>query len=125
MANEKKSEEQSEKQNGVLTLDVLQTDTDIMVKSAIAGISGKDLDIVVTKDSVTIRGARKSEEPNGFKNYFYQELYWGPFSRSVILPEEVDPDKAKATLKNGILTISLPKLAARRLSLGANGRGGK
>ena len=97
-------------QNGILTLDVFQKDNKIVVKSAIAGVGGKDLDISITNDSVTITGTRKEEDQEKNKNYFYQELYWGQFSRKVILPEEVNADAAKATLKNGILTIVLPKL---------------
>ena len=97
-------------QNGILTLDVFQKKNDIVVKSAIAGVAGKDLDISITNDSVTITGTRKEEEREKDKDYFYQELYWGTFSRKVILPEEVDANEAKATLKNGILTIVLPKL---------------
>jgi HSP20 family protein len=99
-----------EDQNGILTLDVFQKDNDIVIKSAIAGVSGKDLDISITSDTVSIKGIRKEEESEKRKNYFYQELNWGSFSRTVILPEEVDADKAKATLKNGVLIIVLPKL---------------
>ena len=95
--------------NGILTLDVFQREKEIVIKSAIAGVKGKDLDIAITKDSVTIAGQREEEEKDEGKNYFYQELHWGGFSRKVILPQEVNPDKAKATLKNGILTIVLPK----------------
>jgi len=100
---------ESKTENGILTLDVFQKDNEIVIKSAIAGVGGKDLDISITNDSVTIEGTRKEEEKEEDKNYFYQELNWGSFSRKVILPEEVNPDAAKATLKNGILTITLPK----------------
>ena len=100
---------ESKTENGILTLDVFQKDNEIVIKSAIAGVGGKDLDISITNDSVTIEGTRKEEEKEEDKNYFYQELNWGSFSRKVILPEEINPDQAKATLKNGILTITLPK----------------
>ena len=98
-----------ETKEGILTLDVFQKDNNIIIRSAIAGVGGKDLDISIDKDSVTITGTRKEEEKEKSKNYFYQELYWGTFSRKVILPEEVNADESKATLKNGILTITLPK----------------
>lgn len=98
-------------ENGILTLDIFQKNNEIVIKSAIAGVSGKDLDISITKDSVAIKGRRQEEEKEEGKNYFYRELHWGEFSRKVILPEEVDPDKAKANLKNGILTITLPKIS--------------
>ena len=98
-------------ESGILTLDVFQTENNIVIKSAIAGVSGKDLDISITSGQVTIKGARKEEASEKSKNYYYQELYWGNFERSVILPEEVNADEAKATLKNGVLTITLPKIS--------------
>ena len=106
-------ENRNENENGILTLDVFQKDDEIVVKSAIAGVGGKDLDVSITNDSVTIKGARKEEEKEKGKDYFYRELHWGSFSRKVILPEEVNADAARATLKNGILTITLPKLSKR------------
>ena len=96
--------------DGILTLDVLEKGNNIVIKSAIAGVAGKDLDISITNDQVTIKGKRAEGETEKTKNYYYQELYWGEFSRTVILPEEVNADEAKATLKNGLLTIVLPKL---------------
>ena len=99
---------------GILTVDVFQTDDEIIIKSTIAGVSGDDIDIAVTKDTVTIKGSRKTEEKIREPDYYYRELYWGAFSRSIILPEDVDPDGAKASMKNGLLTIRLPKLAKTR-----------
>ena len=58
---------------------------------------------------VTIKGERKNEEAVNGENYYYQECYWGVFSRSVVLPVDIISDKAEASLKNGILTIRLPK----------------
>ena len=75
-----------------------------------AGVSEKDLDISVTNDMVTIKGSRMPEQKVRSSDYYYQELYWGPFSRSIILPVDIDADSAKASMKNGILTIRLPKL---------------
>jgi len=94
---------------GQLTIDVYQTDNDIVIKSTIAGVKPEDLDVSINNDMVTIRGDRKSEEKVESENYYYQECYWGTFSRSVILPVEVIADKAEAAMKNGILTIRLPK----------------
>lgn len=95
---------------GQLTIDVYQTPDDIMVESAIAGIRPEDIDVDVTGDSVTIRGERKREKEIEQKDYFYQECYWGKFSRSVILPQEIDPESASVSFKNGILMVRLPKL---------------
>jgi len=72
------------------------------------------LDISITNEMVTIKGARKPDEKVPTGNYYHQELYWGPFSRSIVLPEDIDADGAKAVLKSGILTLRLPKLAKSR-----------
>ncbi len=100
------------KQNdGQLTIDVFQTEDDIVIQSTIAGVDPeKDLDISITTDMVTIKGTRSPEQKIKSSDYYYQELYWGPFSRSVILPVDVDTEGAKASYKNGILIIRLPKL---------------
>lgn len=95
---------------GQLTIDIHQTPTHIMVESTIAGVKEDDLDIEITSESVTIRGVRTHEEEIKDEDYIYQECFWGRFSRSVILPQEVDPDKAEAILKNGVLKIKLPKI---------------
>lgn len=100
---------------GQLTVDVYQTDDDIVIKSTIAGVSADDIDISITKDLITIKGTRAPDEMIDPDEYYYSELYWGPFSRSVILPEDIDVDKASATMKNGILTLRLPKLAKSRM----------
>lgn len=94
---------------GQLTIDVYQTDNDIVIKSTIAGVKPEDLDVSINNDMVTIRGERKNEEQVSEENYYYQECYWGAFSRSVILPVDVISDKSEASMKNGILTIRLPK----------------
>jgi HSP20 family protein len=99
-----------EEGEGQLTIDVYQTENDIVVKSTVAGISADDIDITVTGDMVTIRGNRHRDEEIPQENYYYQECYWGAFSRSVILPVDIDAERIDASMKNGILTIRLPKL---------------
>ncbi len=94
---------------GQLSIDVYQTPADIIIKSTIAGVKPEDLDIAITNDMVTIRGRRESDDSLENDDYFYQECYWGPFSRSIILPVDVQTDKSLATLKNGVLMIKLPK----------------
>ena len=110
--NKTKSKEEEE---GQLTVDVYQTEDDIVIKSTIAGVTAEDLDISLTNDMVTIKGIRNPDEKVKQSDYYYRELYWGPFSRSIILPEEIDADNAKASIKNGILTIRLPKLAKSKV----------
>lgn len=94
---------------GKLSLDVYVEGNNIIVVSAIAGVSPEDLEIIVDKDILTIKGKRKYQESIEQKNYLHRECFWGSFSRTVILPFEVRNDGIKAGLKNGILTISLPK----------------
>ncbi|PIP46607.1 MAG: hypothetical protein COX15_00155, partial [Candidatus Colwellbacteria bacterium CG23_combo_of_CG06-09_8_20_14_all_42_19] len=100
----------NEETEGQLTVDVYQTPDEIIVESTIAGVEPENIDIDVTSESVTVRGERKREQRVDEADYFYQECFWGKFSRSIILPQEIDPDKAYSNIKSGILTIHLPKI---------------
>jgi len=100
---------------GQLAIDVYQTPDDIVIESAIAGVHPDDLDINVTNDSVTIKGKRRHTREVEEKDYLYQECFWGKFSRSIILPQEIDPDKSTVTFKNGVLKIRLPKLNKKKV----------
>ncbi len=94
---------------GQLAIDVYQTEDDLIIQSAIAGVKPENLDISIEKDVINIKGNReKPLEENC--DYFSQECYWGPFSREVILPAEVDPSRVSAEMKEGILTIRIPKI---------------
>ncbi|MFH0829522.1 MAG: Hsp20/alpha crystallin family protein [Candidatus Kerfeldbacteria bacterium] len=94
---------------GQLAVDVYQTDNTVVIQSTLAGVKVEDIDITVNNDMVTIRGLRRHEQDIPAQSYFYQECYWGGFSRSIILPYDVKGEKVSATLKNGILTVVLPK----------------
>jgi HSP20 family protein len=96
-------------EEGQLTIDVYQTENEIVIKSTIAGVKAENLDVQINNDMVTIKGERTQEEKVREEDYYYQECYWGTFSRSIILPVDVQASKAEANLKNGILTIRLPK----------------
>ncbi len=114
-ATRKQEKEAEVEGEGSLTIDVYQTANDIVVESAIAGVRPEDIDIEVSTDSVTIRGERRREREVSDEDYYYQECYWGRFSRSVILPQEVDPESATVSFKNnGILTVKLPKLNRKK-----------
>jgi HSP20 family protein len=101
-------------EEGELTVDVFQTPEDIIIQSTVAGVKPDELDVSITQDMVTLKGKRQQVHETSEKDYFYRELYWGSFSRSILLPQEVDADAAQATLKNGLLTIRLPKLDKTR-----------
>lgn len=94
---------------GELTVDIYDKGDSIVIQSTVAGVKPEDLDVSITSDSVTIRGKRERHEEVKEKDYYYKELFWGTFSRSVILPEEIDEDGAEASLKHGLLSITLPK----------------
>lgn len=94
---------------GQLAVDVYQTPSDFCVQAPIAGVGVEEIEVFVENDTLVIKGERKKPEPNKEKNYFYQECYWGPFSRRIILPEDIDTQKIKAILQKGILTIKIPR----------------
>ena len=96
-------------EEGQLSVDVYQTKDAIVVKSTIAGVKPEDIDISINNDMVTIKGKRELDATVSEDDYFYQECYWGGFSRSIILPVEIIQDKVEAALKNGVLTVTLPK----------------
>lgn len=94
---------------GQLSVDVYQTKEELVIQSAIAGIRPDALDISLEGDVITIKGKR--DNPNSEEgDYFTQECYWGQFSRDIILPVEVDPNRVRAAMKDGILTIRIPKI---------------
>lgn len=94
---------------GQLTVDIYHTPNDIVIQSAIAGAKPEDIDVNVTPDSISIAGSRRQEAESPDVEYLHQECYWGKFARSIILPEEVDPENANVNFKNGILSVRLPK----------------
>jgi len=103
--------------SGQLSVDVYQTDKEIVVKSTIAGVRPEDIDISINGDMLTIKGLRKKDHEVDEDDYFFKECYWGGFSRSIILPVDVKAEKIAATLKNGVLTVILPKAEKKNLKV--------
>jgi len=99
-----------EEEAGELAVDVYQTPTHIIIKAMIAGVRPEDLDVSITRDMVTIRGKRERASEGTSGDFFFQELYWGSFARTVVLPQEIDLEEAEATEKHGLLILKLPKL---------------
>lgn len=110
-------ETQELEEDGQLSVDVYQDASSIYIKSTIAGVEPEDIDISFDNDMITIRGKRRQDRTIREEDYFYQECYWGGFSRSIILPVDVQEDKIKATIRNGILTIELPKAKKRDINI--------
>ena len=99
-----------EPEEGQLTVDVYQNPSEIIIKSMVAGVKPEDLDISITRDMVIIKGKRETERYVKDEDYFHQELYWGSFSRTIMLPAEVDVEEAEAIEKHGLLILRLPKI---------------
>jgi len=108
---DKKDEDWMSDYEGALNIDMYQTKDNVIIKSTIAGVRPEDIDITVANDMVSIKGSRQKEENVAQEDYFYQECYWGNFSRSVIVPVDIDSESIEADLKDGILTVIIPKAA--------------
>lgn len=106
----KKASHWEEDEEAQLTVDVYQTANDIIINTMVAGVQPENLTISITRDMITIRGKREENRTIDTEDYFVQELYWGAFSRTISLPEEIDPEEAEAVEKHGLLIIKLPKV---------------
>lgn len=102
---------------GQLSIDVYQTNKEIVIKSTIAGVKPEDLKISLHNDLLNIKGFRQEDKNIKDENYLYRECYWGSFSRSIILPFEVDGKDIKAEIENGLLTIRLKKAESKKIEV--------
>jgi len=103
-----------EEEEGQLAIDVFQTPNEIVIKTMVAGVKPDTLDIQISRDMVTLRGSRKTSSETKEEDYFYRELYWGSFSRTILLPAEVEVEEAEAIEEHGLLTLKLPKIDKER-----------
>ncbi len=101
---------EEENEEAELAVDVYQTPTDIMVQTFVAGVKPEDLELSISRDMITIKGKREELRTIDESNYFHKELYWGRFSRTISLPQEVEPEEVEATEKHGLLTVRLQKV---------------
>ncbi len=106
--------ESAEEEPSELAVDVYQTPDEIVVKAMAAGVRPEDLDIDISRDMVVITGIRKEGSLAETGDYIHQELFWGSFSRTIVLPEEIDPETSIATEKNGLIIVRLPKIDKKR-----------
>ncbi len=105
---------QEREQEAELAVDVSQTSSEIIIKTMVAGVSPDDLDVSISQEMVTIKGSRLETYESEENDYFHRELYWGAFSRTILLPSEVKPEDANAELRHGLLSIRLPKIDKQR-----------
>ncbi len=101
-------------QEGELPVDMFQTRDSIVIRALVAGVNPEDLDIAITRDMVTLKGERSESKEAPDEDYYHRELFWGSFSRTILLPEEIVIDEAEAKEKHGLLEIILPKLDKER-----------
>lgn len=96
--------------DGELAVDMYDTGEDLIIKTMVAGVKPEDLDVSISRDSVTVKGKREHERTSSDHNHHFTELYWGSFSRTIVLPAEIEVEEAEAIEKHGLLVIKLPKI---------------
>lgn len=96
---------------GQLAVDIYETTDKLIVKSRVAGVNAKDLDIQVENNLLTIQGTLSAGEDSAATKWHLQECYWGEFKRTISLPVKVNEDEVEAVLKDGVLTVSFIKVA--------------
>ncbi len=99
---------------GHLPVDMYQTGTELVIRTFVAGVRPDEMNVSISRDMVVIEGSREERSEVTGSDYFNQELFWGTFARTIMLPQEVDVDGAQASSKDGLLTIVLPKLDKTR-----------
>ncbi len=105
-------------QEGELGVDIFRHGDVLMIRSTLAGVEPEDLDVSIDGDLLTIRGTRRMTHDVREEDWFHQECYWGSFSRSIVLPLDVYPERAEASLHQGVLTLRLPiRMQQRRLEI--------
>lgn len=114
VVEEDHDDEEPEMEEGELSVDVYQTATEIIIEAMVAGVKPEDLHLSITRDMVTIKGRRDGNTQVNHDDYFYKELYWGTFTRTILLPHEVEIEEAEAVEKHGLLIIRLPKVDKAR-----------
>ena len=101
--------EENEDLEGQLSIDVFQDEHNIYIVAPVAGAKAGDVDLSFTENTITIKGKRAFVGSTTHDKYIVQEVYWGNFSRSYNIPINVNAESSKATLKDGLLKIEIPK----------------
>jgi HSP20 family protein len=105
---------EDEESEAELAVDVFVNDKEIVIQTMTAGIKKENLEIILSRAEITIRGRRDNPNTSYTNEFYVQELYWGPFSRTISLPDEVAIDEAVAHEHHGLLTVKLPKFNKTR-----------
>jgi HSP20 family protein len=91
------------------SLDVKETDKDIVVEAELPGLEDKDISLTMQNGVLTIKGEKRLDHDEQREDYHVMERRYGSFQRSLQVPDTVDEDKVDARFENGVLTITLPK----------------
>ncbi len=98
---------------GELAIDVFEDGDNLVIKAPMAGVKANNLELTLTDDIISIKGERRAEHQEKGAHHYVEECYWGSFERTYTLPLAVESEKAKATLKDGLLTIVILKKAPK------------
>jgi len=109
--NPMKSYDEVHLEEGLLSVDIYIKDNELVIVAPIAGSSKENIEIIVKGDILMIKGERFPPENVEETYYKKKECYWGPFSRSIVLPRDVDKSNIRAFYENGILMVRIPKLS--------------
>jgi HSP20 family protein len=102
---------------GELAIDVFVTDEAVVVRAPVAGVDPAQLSVSLHNDLITIRGSREEKFVNRNARFVVQECHWGAFSRSVVLPVEVEAGKTESVLEDGVLYVTLPRMTTRQVTI--------
>lgn len=102
--------ESKDENTGQLSVDVINQPDDIVIRAVVAGVKPHELDVQISRDMVIITGTRTEEYEVDERDYYHRELEWGSFSRSILLPEEIDVELSTAQEKHGVLELRLTKI---------------
>jgi HSP20 family protein len=91
------------------SIDVIDTGNEIRITAELPGLEDKDIEVALTRDTLTIKGEKKEEKEEKGKSYHRMERSYGSFTKTISLPADVETEKVGATFKKGVLTITLPK----------------
>jgi HSP20 family protein len=111
------SSEPIKKEVGQLSLDIYQTDKEIVILAPIAGVGKDNINIAITDEVLVIKGTRPLKDQISEDCYYTKECFWGDFSRSIVLPEEADVQNASASFENNVLEIKIPKKEIERTKI--------